>query len=48
MKKIILTFLASTVFVLANSITLGIVPQQSPLKLSKKWLQITESLSLYY
>jgi len=33
-----------SVFSFANEITLGVVPQQSPLKLSKKWLAITNYL----
>lgn len=44
MKKILLAFLVTSSLVFANALTLGIVPQQSPLKLSKKWLQITEYL----
>ena len=32
-------------FLFSNEIILGVVPQQSPLKLSKKWLQITKYLS---
>ena len=43
MKKIlILSFLA--VFLFSKEIILGVVPQQSPLKLSQKWLKITEYL----
>lgn len=42
-KKFFLISLLS-VFVFANEITLGIVPQQSPLKLSKKWLAVTNYL----
>ena len=33
-----------TVFSFSNELTLGIVPQQSPLKLAKKWLAITQYL----
>lgn len=44
MKKIILGLSLSFVTLFATNITLGVVPQQSPLKLSKKWLKITTYL----
>ncbi|WP_122893276.1 phosphate/phosphite/phosphonate ABC transporter substrate-binding protein [Arcobacter peruensis] len=43
MKAIILILIAIT-YSFATEITLGVVPQQSPLKLSKKWTKITEYL----
>ena len=43
MKKLIALSLIA-VLGIANEITLGVVPQQSPLKLSKKWLKITDYL----
>ena len=43
LKKISLILLAST-YALATQITLGVVPQQSPLKLAKKWSSITKYL----
>ena len=42
-KKVSLILLAST-YALATQITLGVVPQQSPLKLAKKWSSITKYL----
>lgn len=42
-KFIFLIFLSTLLF--SKEITLGIVPQQSPLELSKKWLKITEYLN---
>ena len=43
MKKIIFILLiASLTF--ANKLTLGVVPQQSPLKLAKKWSKVTKYL----
>jgi len=44
MKKILLVLLlTSSIF--ANELVLGVVPQQSPLKLAKKWIKITDYLS---
>ncbi len=43
MKKLLLLFIFAA-YACANSLTLGIVPQQSPLKLSKKWLKVTKYL----
>ncbi len=43
MKKIFILLLATT-YLLSTEITIGIVPQQSPLKLSKKWLKVTNYL----
>jgi phosphonate transport system substrate-binding protein len=43
MKKILL-ILIFVAYGFANELTLGIVPQQSPLKLSKKWLKVTKYL----
>lgn len=43
MKKI-LFLLTFCVFAYANQISLGVVPQQSPLKLAKKWLKVTAYL----
>lgn len=43
MKKLIALSLIA-IFGVANEITLGVVPQQSPLKLSKKWSKITDYL----
>lgn len=45
MKKILIGLVILPLFLLSNEITLGVVPQQSPLKLAKKWLQITEYLN---
>ena len=42
-KKISLLLLAGS-YALATQITIGIVPQQSPLKLAKKWSSITKYL----
>jgi len=44
MKKIILMF-SLAVSLLANDIVFGVVPQESPLKLSQNWLKITTYLS---
>lgn len=44
MKKLLALALVS-VFAFGNEISLGVVPQQSPLKLSQKWTKITEYLS---
>ena len=44
MKKIFLIGLFFSSLI-ANELTLGVVPQQSPLKLAKKWIKITEYLS---
>lgn len=43
MKKLLL-LLIFVAYGFANELTLGIVPQQSPLKLSKKWLKVTKYL----
>lgn len=43
LKKFLLLVIFS-VSLLSQDIILGVVPQQSPLKLSKKWLKITEYL----
>jgi len=43
MKKIMLILLAIT-YSFSTEITLGVVPQQSPLKLSKKWIKVTDYL----
>ncbi len=43
MKKLFLILILTT-YVFSNEITLGVVPQQSPLKLSKKWLKVTNYL----
>ena len=43
MKKLILG-LVIAVSLSASQITLGVVPQQSPLKLAKKWSKVTEYL----
>jgi len=42
-KKISLLLIAGS-YALATQITLGVVPQQSPLKLAKKWSSITKYL----
>ena len=44
MKKSILIILFLSTFLFSTEITLGVVPQQSPLKLSKKWLKVTNYL----
>jgi len=44
MKKIVLILLLA-IYAIAVDITLGIVPQQSPLKLAKKWLKVTEYIN---
>lgn len=43
MKKLFILALLS-VYAYSTEITLGVVPQQSPLKLSKKWLKVTNYL----
>jgi len=43
MKKIILIALVC-VYAVSAELTLGVVPQQSPLKLSKKWIKVTDYL----
>ncbi len=43
MKKVFILLLITT-YLLSSEITIGIVPQQSPLKLSKKWLKVTKYL----
>jgi phosphonate transport system substrate-binding protein len=43
MKKTIMILLLVS-YSIATELTLGIVPQQSPLKLSKKWSKVTEYL----
>ena len=43
MKKIILMALVC-VYAVSAELTLGVVPQQSPLKLSKKWIKVTDYL----
>jgi len=43
MKKTIALLLITT-YAFSTDLVLGVVPQQSPLKLSKKWLQITSYL----
>lgn len=45
MKKILFGVFIIPILLLSNEISLGIVPQQSPSKLSTTWLQITEYLS---
>lgn len=44
MKYILIAVLFS-VTIFATELTLGVVPQQSPLKLAKKWIQVTDYLS---
>ena len=44
MKNIIILLFLLT-FIFAKDLVLGVVPQQSPLKLSKKWIKITKQLS---
>lgn len=44
MKKIVLLLCLFSAFAYAAELTLGVVPQQSPLKLSKKWLKVTNYL----
>jgi phosphonate transport system substrate-binding protein len=44
MRFLLLTCLFC-VFSFAQTLTLGVVPQQSPFKLSKKWTQVTQYLS---
>ena len=44
MKKIILILMV-TIYAMGADIILGVVPQQSPLKLAKKWLQVTKYLN---
>ncbi|AXH09644.1 hypothetical protein CP960_06520 [Malaciobacter halophilus] len=43
MKRLSIFLLLAT-FAYSSEITLGVVPQQSPLKLSKKWLKVTSYL----
>ncbi len=43
MKKILIVLLIA-VYAIATELTLGVVPQQSPLKLSKKWIKVTDYL----
>ena len=43
MKKIILILLIAT-YAMSVDLVLGVVPQQSPLKLSKKWIKVTDYL----
>lgn len=43
MKKIFL-FLFLGIFAFGQDLILGVVPQQSPLKLSKKWIKVTDYL----
>ena len=43
MKKLILILLMVT-YAMSTEITLGVVPQQSPLKLAKKWIKVTDYL----
>ena len=45
MFKKILYLITFTSVLFSQEITLGVVPQQNPLELSKKWLQITNYLS---
>jgi hypothetical protein len=44
MKKIIMILLLSS-FLFSQEIVIGVVPQQSPLELSKTWLKIVEYLN---
>lgn len=44
MKKLLLVFILIFTYGISKEITLGVVPQQSPLKLAKKWLKITKYL----
>ena len=44
MKKILLSCLLLVSAGFSSQITLGVVPQQSPLKLAKKWLKVTAYL----
>jgi len=43
MRKILILLLIA-VYTIATELTLGVVPQQSPLKLSKKWIKVTDYL----
>lgn len=43
MKKFVLLILCS-MYLFSTELILGVVPQQSPLKLSKKWLKVTNYL----
>lgn len=43
MKKLLI-FLTFTTLLFSQEIIFGVVPQQSPLKLSKKWLKVTDYL----
>lgn len=44
MLKKFLSFIFFTTYLFSQEIILGVVPQQSPLELSKKWLKITNYL----
>ena len=44
MRKFILILIFVTTYSFSQDIILGVVPQQSPLKLAKKWLQVTQYL----
>lgn len=43
--KILIIFLLFTSFLFSRDITFGVVPQQSPVILAKKWIPITKELS---
>ena len=45
MFKRVLCFMFFTTVLFSHEIILGVVPQQSPLELSKKWLKITDYLN---
>lgn len=44
MKRLLLIGLLCTNILFANEVILGVVPQQSPLKLAKKWSKVTSYL----
>ncbi len=44
MKRVLALLLVLSISAFAVELTLGVVPQQSPLKLSKKWKKITQYL----
>lgn len=44
MKRLLMISLLMSNLLLANEIVLGVVPQQSPLKLAKKWSKVTSYL----
>ncbi len=44
MKRLLILAILLTSSLLAKEIVLGVVPQQSPLKLSKKWIKVTNYL----